>query len=146
VPTPSDAKKWVKTKFNNYFPTLTPNVAPIQPAPDGGNAQVAQILAQLLQLQQQNQQCDNEEEKKDDEVGTNPNGFAMKEWKSLCQMCGKQINSNINTLPQWIEDILNKSVSESYKMTIICKHIMDNEFYNDSKVLLTSTLLKNVAK
>jgi hypothetical protein len=112
-----------------------------KPAPDGGNAQVAQILAQLLQLQQQNQQCDNEEEKKDDEVG-----FAMKEWKSLCQMCGKQINSNINTLPQWIEDILNKSVSESYKMTIICKHIMDNEFYNDSKVLLTSTLLKNVAK
>ena len=145
APTPADAKKWAKTKFRKCFPTLAPNAAPAQPAADGGNAQVAQILAQLLHLQQQVHN-NNEEEKKEDEVGPNPTGFAIKEWEALCEMCGKQTNANIATLPQWVKDISDKSISESYKMTIIRKHIMDNEFYDDAEVPLTATLLKMVAK
>jgi hypothetical protein len=143
--TPADAKKWAKTKFSKCFPTLVPATAPTQPAADGRNAQVVQILLVQL-LQQQDNQCNNEEEKKDDEVGPNPNGFAVKEWEALCKMCGKQTNVNIATLPQWIQDISDKSISESYKITIICKHIMDNEFYDDAEVPLTSTLLKMVTK
>jgi hypothetical protein len=146
APTPADAKKWAKTKFNKCYPTLAPPNVPVQPNAEGGNAQVAQILAQLLQLQQQTNQRNNEEEKKDDEVGPNPNGFSIKEWETICEMCGKQNNANITTLPQWIQDISDKSNSESYKMTIIRKHIMDNEFYDDAEVPLTATLLKMVAK
>jgi hypothetical protein len=123
APTPSDAKKWARDKFKKCFLTLVPNAPPAQPLQDGGNAQVAQILAQLLQLQQQAQQNNNQEEKKDDEIGNNPNGFAAKEWEALCEMCGKQTNANIATLPQWIQDISDNSISDNYKMTIIHKHI-----------------------
>jgi hypothetical protein len=88
----------------------------------GNNVNVAQLLAQLIQMQNPNNNNNrgNKEEKKEDaDQQTNPNGFSQQEFDALCQMCGKQAGSSILTLPNWIQETSVKNSSESYKMTLI---------------------------
>lgn len=154
APTPAAAKTWARSKFNAVYPTLAPIIPQAGPAaqavpPGNNNVDFAQILAQFMQMQNQ-QNANNggaqEEKKEETDQAANPNGFSQQEFDAICQMCGKQPAANVLTLPSWIQETAVKNSSESYKMTIIRKHIMNNTFYEEAEVPLTAALLKMVAK
>ena len=61
-------------------------------------------------------------------------------------MCGEASSGSMDLLPIWMTDCATKGVSESYKVTIIRKWIMSNEFYDDAEVPLTANILKMALK
>jgi hypothetical protein len=154
APPPAVAKAWARDKFKKVYPALAPMAQQqgqaVQAIPPGNNVDIAQLLAQLIQMQNQNNNNNNgrnEEEKKEDaDQASNLSGYSQQEYDALCQMCGKQAGANILTLPNWIQETSIKNTSDSYKMTLIRKHIMNNQFYDEADVPLTAALLKMVAK
>jgi hypothetical protein len=146
APPHADARKWAKEKFALSYPGLRPP-PPTAVAAPGGQADFAQILAQMMQMQQQQQlQPVHQEEKKDDEddMLSKLSGMSKSELNQLCVMCGKVRDTHVNQLPSWINGICEKGTSESYKLNVIRQHIMDNERYEDSEVPMTTPLLKMV--
>jgi hypothetical protein len=155
APAPAAARTWARTKFETVYPTLAPAAQPLVQAAQApqieNNVNIAQLLAQFIQMQNQNNNNNNNngagEEKKDDtDEAANITGFSQQEFDALCQMCGKQAGANILTLPNWIQETAVKNTSDSYKMTLIRKHIMNHHFYEEAEVPLTAALLKMVAK
>ena len=61
-------------------------------------------------------------------------------------MCGKASTGTADLLPDWITLCAAKGTSDSYKLTIIRKHIMANYYYEDAEVPLTALLLKMAVK
>ena len=153
APPSASALRWAGTKFPTIFPTIvTPPVqAPHQPGFD--QAGLAALLAQILPLQQQALQLqfnngrdrnNHEEEKKEDDATTY--GMSQQEMAATLIMCGQAPNSHPALLPQWIRDCSEKGMTESFKLTLIRKHIMATGYFDDADVPVTSTLLKNINK
>jgi hypothetical protein len=150
----NQARIWATEKFGRLFPTLAQqNPAQLQPRQaTGGNDNVAEIMAQLLPLQQQvldlqhrqRRQRLIDEEKKEEETVTL--GMSKQELTSTLIMCGKDPQSHHSVLPQWFLDCAEKGMTDSYRLRIIRKHIMLHSKYDDAEIPITATMLKNINK
>ena len=141
-----DAKRWVKTKFNSLFPTLTapePPEAANAASNLGLSPALATALAQALSRQDNGPARNNTrvEEKKDDSSV----GMSDHEFSDLMVMCGNPRDGDSLLLPDWVLECAKKG-SDSWKLTTIMKHIMNNAFYDDADVPITRPLLKMVLK
>jgi hypothetical protein len=157
-PASPDAKKWAKNWFTKLFESLKPNdgtiipQGPQQPQHNNIMALLAQfLLAQaglIQQLQQQRNRADTGEEKKNEEkTDTETSPITSQEMKALLKMCGHDISGTFELLPQcWFHMCSEIGLSEQYKMTIIQKHIMATQYYDDAEVPLTTPLLKMAMK
>jgi hypothetical protein len=157
-PPTAPARIWAGKKFKALFPGLIPDTTATPAAaaanPGAANVDLAAILAQLLPLQQQalqlqinrpqERQHQYGEEKKDDD--TTILGMSKQELSSTLIMCGKNPNDHHSFLPQWFHDCAEKGMTESYRLRIIRKHIMNTFKYDDAEVPVTATLLKNINK
>ena len=141
-PISAPARRWTNKKFQTIFPTLVPRVAA---TPNGLSPEVAALLAQALAnrppaptpaLHLTHQ----EEKKSDDNIGMSDN-----ELEELLLMCGKPSDSDSAVLPDWVQECSRKG-SESYKTTVIMKHVMNNPFFDDAEVPITRPLLKMILK
>jgi hypothetical protein len=152
APPSASALRWAGVKFGAIFPTLvTQRVAPEPPNQGLDQAGLAALLAQLIPLQQQALQRQHngnnrneQEEKKDDDAATY--GMSQQELAATLTMCGQAPNAHPSLLPQWIKDCAEKGMTESFKLTLIRKHIMATAYFDDAEVPVTSTLLKNINK
>ena len=143
----AQARLWANSKFKNSYPTLNNTPPAGAAAPD-----YAAILAPFLQAQmeaQQNLARANRvvpEEKKDDEGGNNPTlTMSVQEFNTTLQMCGLPPRSPPETLPEWIRDYAAKG-QDSFRNTIIRRHIMNNVRYEDAEVQITNSILKMASK
>ena len=139
-PISASARRWIKKKFETIFPTLVPRVAA---TPNGLSPEVAALLAQALANRTPLPppiQATQEEKKSDENVG-----MSGSELEELLQMCGKPSDSDSSVLPDWVHECSKKG-SESYKMTVIMKHVMNNPFFDDAEVPITRPLLKMILK
>ena len=139
-PVSAPARRWAKKKFETIFPTLVPRVAA---TPNGLSPEVAALLAQALANRPQAvvpQRAIQEEKKTEDNIGMSDH-----ELEELLLMCGKSSDADPEDLPNWIQECSKKG-SESYKLTVIMKHVMNNPFFDDAEVPITRPLLKMILK
>jgi hypothetical protein len=146
APISADARIWANTKFKKSFPTIMPSTAQAA-APD-----YAAILAPLLQAQLEAQaaftrnHASRDEEKKDGDNDSPPTlNMSPQEFNTTLLMCGLPLGSPPESLPEWLQDCSIKG-QDSYKNTIIRKHIMNNFRYEDAEVQVTNSILKMAAK
>ena len=59
-------------------------------------------------------------------------------------MCGNPRDGDPLLLPDWVAEV--QKGSESYKLTVIMKHIMKNSYFDDADVPITRPLLKMILK
>ncbi len=154
------AKNWASKKFDQLFPTLTtanpqnPQQQPTTLQQQGVQQQdtLATLLASLIPALQNggynnrtsttNQNLFQEEKKETDM----PLNMSEREQNQLCTMCGLVDGSDIDLLPIWIRECAAKGMTDTYRQNVIRAHIMENSFYEDAEVPLTSALLKMIVK
>ena len=147
APLSVEARRWANTKVLSSYPTLNP------PPPSTATPDFAALLAPLLQAQMAAQaafargNAAHTEEKKDEEVGgTNPTlNMSPQEYNTTLAMCGLPPGSPPESLPEWLKDCAVKG-QDSYKNTIIRRHIMNNFRYEDAEVQVTNSILKMSSK
>ena len=151
APPSASALRWAGTKFGTIFPSLVTQRANEPPNNGFDQAGLAALLAQLLPLQQLALQRQNigqnrniQEEKKDDDATTY--GRSQQEMAATLTMCGQAPNAHPSLLPQWIRDCAERGMTDSFKLTLIRKHLMATAYFDDADVPVTSTLLKNINK
>ena len=146
TPLPPQAKVWAGNRFKNHFPSIAlPNPVTALTTP-GVDPNIAALLASLLPtaVQNSNRASDAGEEKKDD--GGNTSTFSNQELQSTLAMCGEPMTGTINELPPWFGTIAEKGMNEQFKLTVIRKHLMENMYYDDADVPLSTPLLKMALK
>ena len=148
IPPSPEARRWARDKFKLSFPAL--NAAP--PAATAPPPDYAAILAPLLQAQMEAQAAFTRrrliapEEKKGEEGDIAPTlNMSPMEFTSTLQMCGLPANALPETLPEWMQDCAVKG-QDSYRYTIIRRHIMNNYRYEDAEVQVTNSILKMATK
>mmetsp|Transcript_15051 Transcript_15051/g.17305 ORF Transcript_15051/g.17305 Transcript_15051/m.17305 type:complete len:184 (+) Transcript_15051:254-805(+) len=72
--------------------------------------------------------------------------MSKSELAKLLQMCSKSSTVELTNLPKWLQDCLEKGMTDPYRQMIIPKFIMANTYFDASDVPLTSQLLKMVMK
>ena len=136
APVPIEGRQWAKDRFTALFPGLHPPVVPPVPhVGDGINPALQALLARLIPIAPAAPQQG--EEKTEDDL------IMLEE---TLKMCSKPENSPQNVLPSWFIQCKEKGMTESYKSTIVRKHIMANIKYDDADVPLTALLLKMIIK
>ena len=143
TPTPADARRWATRKFAVTFPTLIPAPTPTPALAQDPN--IVALLAQLLPLRGPPARTI-AEEKKDDSDDTTVMNMSQQEYVTTLVMCGAPADSPPTALPEWFQLSSEKGMTDSYRHTIINKHIMDNFRYDDAEVPLTHSVLKMVCK
>jgi len=148
---PNEARIWAVNQCQKYFPTLlqqqpaTPQRDPTTNAPGGGiTPEVRELLTHLLPAQAQLFQANKTTEEKKDDVGTL--GMSEQELEVTTLQCTGRAGAPQESLPAWFASIAAKGMGESFKLQIIRKHLIANEFYEDAEVPLTTTLLKMIVK
>lgn len=141
APVSADARRWASQKFKAAYPALLP----VAPPPPAATPDIAAILAQLLpgMLPQRPHHA---EEKKDDEGETSIMNMSNQEFTTTLVMCGARPDALPAVLPEWFRLCSEKGMTDSFRYTIINKHIMENFRYEDAEVPLTYSVLKMVCK
>ena len=129
APPSIEARKWSKYKFALCFPTLvpTPTTAPAPPPQPDLSAILTALHAKKPKVVTPDKP--NEDQK---------TSISDMELPSLLIMCGKASTASKGDLPTWMVDCSAKNTNDHFKYTIICKCIMNNGFYEDSEVPLTT--------
>ena len=147
-PTLPPARNWASKRFKHHFPTLTATPATNAITPTSGvDPNIAALLASLLPSStaalMTNTRSADGEEKKDDDTLT---GISKQELQATLAMCGEDSSGSIEDLPPWFSSIMERGMNDQFKLTIIRKHIMDNVYYDDAEVPLSTPLLKMALK
>lgn len=151
APPSLEARRWAHQHFNKAFPSLAQQQAPPQV---NASAEVQRLLQpflhaqaqqfQLLQAQQATAATGHQEEKKEEDNGKL--NMSDQEVSTLLEMCGELLTADPILLPQWFHDCARKNTLDEYKQTILCKHTMNSNAYDDAEVPLTLTMLKMIVK
>jgi hypothetical protein len=141
-PPSAAAKRWANKKFGEIFPALTAAPPPI--VPNGLSPELAALIATALanNTPRQPPPVVQVEEKKGDD---NNMGMSDNELEDVLAMCGKPRDADPILLPYWLQECAKKG-SETYKLTVIMKHVMQNTYYDDAEVPITRPLLKMILK
>ena len=65
---------------------------------------------------------------------------------TLLQICGNSSTVTLADLPAWFQDCADKGTTDPYRQMIVQRYVMENTYFDDADVLLTSQLLKMVMK
>ena len=138
---PNGAKQWAQHHFNDMFLALSPPQKQHTPPPptDTLSAVLASVIPALTSQRQRTIQ----EEKKEEDT---PLNMSTKERNQLGLMCGLLDGSEIDIMPQWIQDCAEKGTSDPYRYNILRVHIANHFKYEDAEVPLTLSLLKMIVK
>ena len=72
------------------------------------------------------------EEEKEESDNDTIVGMAKAEANTLLEMCGKIAGGDPSLFPSWVTDTCTKSLSKSYKLQVVHKHIMSTYYYEDA--------------
>ena len=125
---------WANTKFKNSYPTLT--LTPTAAATPDFAALIAPLLRAQLEATAafHRTPAAHAEEKKDEEDGAVTTiNMSPQEYNTTLQMCGLPAGSLPRLLPEWMIDCAVKG-QDSYRYTIIRRHIMNHFRYEDAEV------------
>jgi len=142
-------RMWAKEKITICFPTLCTAPTPLVSMPDCSSTKIERLLTQVLvkiagssfSVLDLTSKPPAPEKKSNSKIS-----MSSSELRDTLIMCGKCSSGDTSLLPVWIQDCALKGTSEAYKLAIICKWIMMNDYYNDATVPLTAPLIKMVQK
>ena len=136
-PTPVDAKKWAKDKFNTAFPLLstvsTPPLSTEGPA-QGISPQVLELLKATLFTGHNGASNSAAGTTKDKDDGTANAGLSVQELQSTLIMCGKDGNTDAEALPSWFRACAEKNMTDAFRLRLIRTHITSNFYFDEAEV------------
>jgi hypothetical protein len=146
TPVPPQTKVWAMERFKNHFPSLSQSNLITALTSPGLDPNIAALIASLLPAAVQNSNRTNNpgEEKKDD--GGNNSFLSKQELQTTLAMCSEPKTGTIDDLPPWFGTIAEKGMNEQFKLTVIHKHLMENMYYDDADIPLSTPLLKMALK